>query len=1027
MGRLRRPTAEQVAVIRLEGGPARVLAGAGSGKTHTMTELVSYRVDEHLRRLGGTAPERILALTFTVKAADEMRSRLIGRLGEQALKLTVSNFHSHALEIVRENAAVLGLEPDAPVLRRGRAWLMVLDEMAADDLVLRRLDLSDPAGVADRVLTLLSRAKNDLVDLDRLRLRTEEDLLRADSDGLARILEERLDLVDLAQRFEAQRAARGLLRYEDMIELGARVLEDPVMGEAYRGRYEFVVVDEFQDTNPAQLRFVRLLADGDLSKVVVIGDDLQSIFNFTGASVRNIQRFEEEAGVPVGSRTFPLAVNFRSGERILALANYVAQMVHPKGSPDEPKILRPRDGAPQGEIAAFVGVSDREEGREIARRIRALVEGGAELSSCAVLVRRWSQAPPVLAALTEAGVPCEIVEGGDLLSRPEVRFVSDHLRLAARPGNEREALLRLLSRAPVLLDPNDLGAVFSAPGGPEAVLRDPEEVLGLSASGRGRLRRLSGVLDRLEAEMALADSLGTFVERAVEVTGLGHELRSSPEPGAALALQFLGIFRDIAAEFGEARFLEEFVRYLEISEGSRASESASPPSGTSDAVRVTTIHKAKGLEFEHVFAPGLSAKLFPEERTPDSALASAEALPPPLELSPDPDAEAAYEDMDAGALKDALSRGTLEEEGRLYYVACTRARETLTLSRAHYYRDNTGTKPPGRFWKLLLEAPEECAVSFSPEPEAPKSNPNLEEGGEKETVAPDNWPLSAVADGEDVAIAEALEVEGWEDELSDLRWDVENIPERPRPKHVLPPPETHSPSSLMELETCARRYYYTHVFPVPFRSERMEESQDYGSAVHAWIEGGRQGEPPKPQGTGKGASGHAPTNSFAASEYAVRASSYPLHEGSGLLEAGPARMVEVSFALEVGGAEVRGRIDAVFVDEDGTVHLIDWKTGHPRESYAERLQLPLYALAANRWWGVDPGRMRLAYVFVPGGEQVRVETGEGFLERAEERVLRAVGKIRDRDYEPKPSAYACSYCPVIGVGIEGCPKEVPEA
>jgi len=161
MGRLRAPTREQAAVIRLDHGPARVLAGAGSGKTFTMTELVSYRVGEHLRRLGGTAPERILALTFTVKAADEMRSRL----GEQALKLTVANFHSYALQIVRENAAMLGVEPDAPVLRRGRAWLMVLDELAARDLALRRLDLSDPAGAADKVLTLLSQAKNDLVDL----------------------------------------------------------------------------------------------------------------------------------------------------------------------------------------------------------------------------------------------------------------------------------------------------------------------------------------------------------------------------------------------------------------------------------------------------------------------------------------------------------------------------------------------------------------------------------------------------------------------------------------------------------------------------------------------------------------------------------------------------------------------------------------------------------------------------------------------------------------------------------------------
>ncbi|MDP9486942.1 MAG: PD-(D/E)XK nuclease family protein [Actinomycetota bacterium] len=231
----------------------------------------------------------------------------------------------------------------------------------------------------------------------------------------------------------------------------------------------------------------------------------------------------------------------------------------------------------------------------------------------------------------------------------------------------------------------------------------------------------------------------------------------------------------------------------------------------------------------------------------------------------------------------------------------------------------------------------------------------------------------------------------------------------------------------MELETCARRYYYTHVFPVPFGSERMEEAQDYGSAVHAWIEGGMKGDPPRPEGAGEGARGRAPGGGFSASEYALRASSYPLREGRNLSDGGPARMVEVPFAVEVGGAEVRGRIDAVFLDEDGTVHLIDWKTGRPRESYAERLQLPLYALAANRLWGVEPKRMRLAYVFVPGGEEVGVETGEGFLEGAEERVLRALGRIRAGEYEPRPSAYACSHCPVIGVGIEGCPKEVPEA
>ena len=208
----------------------------------------------------------------------------------------------------------------------------------------------------------------------------------------------------------------------------------------------------------------------------------------------------------------------------------------------------------------------------------------------------------------------------------------------------------------------------------------------------------------------------------------------------------------------------------------------------------------------------------------------------------------------------------------------------------------------------------------------------------------------------------------------------------------------------------------------------MEESQDYGSAVHAWIEGGMVGDPPEAEthfDAPSNGSQRRFTGDFRTSEYAIRASTYPLHEGKELPDTGPVRMVEVSFGVEIGGSEVRGRIDAIFLDEDGTLHLIDWKTGHPRPSYADRLQLPLYALAANRLWGIEPEKMRLAYVFVPGGETVEVEMGEGSLEKTEQRVIGALEKIRAADYEPTPSEYACSYCPVMGVVIQGCPEEVP--
>lgn len=1012
----------------LERGPARVLAGAGSGKTATMTRLVERHVFEHGKQWGrGTAPERILALTFTVKAAEEMRKRLLGALGNEALKLTVANFHSYALEVVRENAAFLGVEAEAPVLRRGRAWLMVLEELSAEDLSLRALDLSDPATAADRVLTLLSAAKNDLVELGALRERTEDDLKNPLATEEMKIcFQERLDLLDLAQRFEARRERRGLLRYEDMISLAARVLSDPEKGAPYRDRYDLVVVDEFQDTNPAQLRLVELLAEEDLSRVIVIGDDLQSIYNFTGASIRNIQTFEELAGVTAGSHTFPLSVNFRSGERILTLANHIAREVHPANSPDDPKILTPRDDAPEGEVRAFIEPSDTEEAREIATRISELVEGGASPGSCAVLIRRWDQAASILDALSEAGIPCEVAESGDLLSRPEITLLSDYLRLVASPTKAGEALIRILSRGPFLLSPADLEAVLGPEDGPNAALADPTSVDGLSVEARDRLHRLRGILDNLEGELAAADSLGTFVERTIEVMGLGGELRSTPAPGARLALQFLGLFRDVAREFGDVKYIEELIRYLEIMNDATSAERVAPPTEFADAVRVMTIHRAKGLEFDHVFVPGLSHELFPNSRTRlESPLEKAHALPPPLKLNPDPDSSEAYEDMDSTALKQALKREAQEEEGHLFYVATTRARQSLALSRAHFYRRNKNPKKPGRFWEMLQEAPDEVALVLPPEPEIPESNPNLQAISQSEPTPVDSWPLRAASGGDDGEIADRLGVEGWEEELGELRRDVQAIPRLPRAEHLLPPPETHSPSSLMTFETCPRRYYHEHIFAVPSVTGDLQSAQDYGSEMHAWIEGGMTGDPPRRREKAESSGGPPPVD-LRNTDYGRRAARYPLHEGDSPPDSGPARMVEVPFTLPLEGTEIRGRIDAIFVDQDGTFHLVDWKSGRPRQSFAKRLQLPLYALAANHLWGVEPERMRLVYVFTHDGSTVAVDTSRGFLERAESRVRDAVDRIRGGSFEPIHSHYGCSHCPVMGVGITGCPTEIPE-
>ncbi len=1036
-------TEEQRSVVRLESGPARVLAGAGSGKTHTMTEFVARKVRDHSDGDGGVAPERILAITFTVKAADEMRERLLARIGEPSLKLTVSNFHSLAFNLARENAVALGIPADAPVLRQARAWLMVLEDLASEDLSLRRLDLSNPAGVAENTLKLLGEARNELVGLDAIREKTQRDLeAPRTTDEMRRVFEARLDLVKLAGRFEEKRVKLGLLQYQDMVEIAVRVLEDGGLGQAYRGRYDLVVVDEFQDTNPAQMRLVELLADGDASKVVVIGDDLQSIFNFQGAAIRNIQNFENWArprtdggadGEPKRVN-YSLTKNFRSARRILTLANHIAEKVHPPGSPDAPKILAPRDDAPEGEIFAFAGATDIDEAGEMARRIESLVGEAGDYSTCAVLLRKWSQAAPVVASLTEAGIPCEVVRGGDLLARNEIRHLTDHLRLVQEPGYVGASLVRTLLRPPYLFSDGDLRCVFEYPDGPWRAMLETDSIGGISDGARERLRRLRATLSELEGERSASETLAEFVERAVEVAGLGREVRSSPDKEARLAEHHLAAFREIASEFGAVERLGEFLRYLKFSENSRTPESAEPPEVSGDAVVLTTIHRAKGLEFDHVFIPGLSASHFPNDngRRIESPLKVAHRVPPSLKPDPDPQASAAYEAFNEVALKEALKREADEEEGRLFYVAATRARETLTLSRACYYSDNRRPKKPGLFWEMTQDAPASCAVPAPEEPDVPPENPNLPVFGVVERPEPDGFPLLATkgTKSEEAGIASELGVTGYEDALTGFRMDVESIPEVERPEYILPTPEVHSPSSLMEFESCPRRYYYRNVFPVVDITPEGEEGRDYGAVWHKWIEDGMKGDqPPPPTEPDEKPSGNpefrTPTVPLKQTEYGIKASTYPLHENDVPPETGPKKMVEVPFAIEVGGQEIRGRIDAVFVDEDGTCHIVDWKSGRPKDLYRNRLQLPIYGVVANRLWNIKPENIRLAYVFA-SGEKIEVPFGADAIEATEQKINRNLTEIKSGGFPPKPSRYACRYCPVFGVGIEGCPKDKEE-
>ena len=648
----------QVDAVTHVGGPLLVVAGAGSGKPRVLTRRISHLIGER-----GVSPFAILAITFTNKAADEMKHRVADLVGPVAHTMWVSTFHSACVRILRRDVRQLDTGDKD---RRFTSRFSIYDQGDAARLiryVIRDLNL-DAKRFPDRsVHAFISKAKNE-------GLSAEDYVGKAIGPFERRIGE-------VFTEYQKRLVRADAMDFDDLLGNTVRLLRtQPGVLDHYRNRFDHVLVDEYQDTNIVQNQLVLMLTE-EHGNVCVVGDGDQSIYRFRGADLRNIETFEKTfvgQAVRLGRPELEPTVvvldqNYRSTQTILDAANAVIT----RNEGRKPKELWTSAG--QGEpITRFRADDEQDEARWVVGRLKAMHGEGRPWADLAVFYRTNAQSRAIEEQLVSLGVPYRVVGGLRFYDRREVRDAMAYLKLAANPADEVAAkrVLNVPKRGVGDTSVAKLDA-FAAAEGLAFVdaLRRTEEA-GVSGRATTGIRTFLELIDDLAAGMD--DGPATVLEMALERSGYFDEVRADSDHLAEGRLENLHELIGVAGEFDDVDdFLERVGLVADTDDlpDQTSDETAGGPTDRSQVV-LMTIHAAKGLEYPVVCIVGLEDGVFPHVR----------ALGDPVEL---------------------------EEERRLAYVGLTRARERLLLSHAwsRLLHGQTQYNPPSRF---LDEIPSELVV-----------------------------------------------------------------------------------------------------------------------------------------------------------------------------------------------------------------------------------------------------------------------------------------------------------------------------
>jgi DNA helicase-2/ATP-dependent DNA helicase PcrA len=966
---------EQRAAVEHGEGPLLVIAGAGTGKTRVITERIRHLLESDPELAG----ENILGLTFTNKSAGEMKYRVTKAVGERAEGVWLSTFHKFCLEKILSVA-----NPELKPIEDVDHWILLRRNIS--ELQLDRFKrLADPGEFLNDFVKFFSRCQDELVTSDDYQRYV--DGLRRSHEARAKMLEPDARMIEeeeLARQEELARAYRvseRLLRERNLITFGAQLMRtvellgsDATLLERLREQYRYILVDEFQDTNIAQLELLYLLA-GDRRNIVAVGDDDQAIYRFRGASFGSFTIFLErfcgvsEPKMAAGKKQYLLSLtqNYRSTQRILRVAGEVIAS-NEKSPLLPPKRLNSEN--PEGEkirVAEF-GTAD-EEAHWVVSEIERLHEAGAPWRSFAVLYRKHTHRDRLLDALRRRGIPF-VIKKFSILSSTIVRDLLAYLRLIAIPS-DNVACARVLAAPYWGVAPRDL-------------VRLAER------AGKNHRRPLSDELDTAQAELPferegsrlreLVSMLGRLRQAARRTTATAMldeliaslELRPLPSDADRFYLDRLVEFVAAWEQKSDGKKLRDFIEYLDFFEQANG-DICLEDEPYDNAVQLMTVHAAKGLEFPHVFILHLNKRDFPSGTRPVVFEFPAELM---------------KEEKPAGDFQ-------IQEERRLFYVALTRARQRLTLSTiVNKYKepspflDDFLMNPKIQKFDVVQSSPK---VVIPPAEEVAGPAPDSASGGGGQLFA------GGANGGETRAYSEVA------------LWAKAYHPPIAEPLEL-------SASAIERYLKCPMQYLFERVWGI---RGGPSAAMTFGNAMHTTIKEfvselrKRRKVSFEEVATiyDREWSSAGFSDDYHEAEYR-KAGREQLEKFCASYTAAAPDVLHQEKAFELHlehDVIVKGRMDQVNRIGEREVEIVDYKTGKPkdRKKADDSLQLSVYAIAAEEVLELEP--TRLVFYNLTTNEAVVTARDRKALAKTKQTVAEVADRIRAKDFGAKPG-FSCKYC-----------------
>ncbi len=942
--------AQQRKAIEHNEGSILVIAGAGTGKTRVITERIARILSEKRCR-----NDQVLALTFTEKAAAEMEERLdrLMPLGYEAVP--VMTFHAFCDKLLRQFGVDIGLSPGFKVLSGVDHWVFMRDRLFDFELDYFR-PLGNPTAFIEAMLRHFESVKEELVSPESYLEFAEKRAKEAKDDAAVMEAKKTLELARAYGKYQALMEEAGFLDFPDQqyktIELLRR---RPNILKHLQEHYRYLLVDEYQDTNIAQNEITDLLAAGH-KNLMVVGDDDQSIYKFRGAAISNILQFE--AKYP-GLKKVVLTQNYRSSQAILDFA--YASIRH--NDPDrlevkssvQKKLTSPRPGDETSVCITHCTTLDQEV-ETVTEEVVKLLGAGTPPSEIAVLSRKNQLLSSFTAEFKRRNIPYEFPSERGLYERPEIRELIALLRVLSNPADDVSlfAVLRMdLWKIPMETIANLLRQAKSA-----------YQPVWFAAQKEKTCELLVGtVKDLLEFSKnhTAGETLYRFTDSMKIYEKLLQQATLEAEETILSIAAFFGKIRTFERTAEQQNSVTDFVAYLDLAEEAGENPAATVDVGGREAVHVSSVHAAKGLEFHTVFVVGMTQRRFPSDDRKD-------AIPVPDAL-----------------VHEILTEGDshLQEERRLFYVACTRAKEKLHLLYSDFYNPTSAKNPrASKRSHFLDEVKEQVKVM-----ELEKTAEGMGRFLRPEAKA----PVSA--------------------EISGMR----------------EPMKSFSYSQLTSFERCPRQYEYSFILRIPTPPEGVFS---FGNTMHnTLLEFYRLVQQSK--------------QATLFTEYTEDLSLERLlqiyedkwlpygYESRAHMEARKARgreilmtfydkfkhdiprveFLEKAFKLKIGDVTVTGRIDRADKRSDGTLEIIDYKTGKAKDQKKvdEDLQLAIYALATSQCFNLPASKLTL--YFLDEDQKVTTEPTEERLEKAKEKITALAAAINSSDFAPTPGKQVCSYCP----------------